>query len=201
MDQPLEYDTGSKVKKKTEESDALVSIERTAKLALLIGVILALVGGIWGGTAEPVNKSLVYDLLVCGLFVGLINITVNRVVPIVIAFGVVLIVNIWVHNDAAYAPVTDLSADLAANVKDVATAFGLFLTPAAFITGVIIAFRAVFGTAEPTPDSPEEIEKPSAPTIMPPPETVAIDPIELPPPTLDVTLDPIDQRSTDSRRR
>jgi len=200
MDQPLEYDTGSKVKK-TDESDALVSIERTAKLALLVGVVLAIVGGIWGGTAEPVNKSLVYDLLVCGLFIGLINVTVNRVIPIVIAFGVVLIINIWVHNDAAYAPVTDLSADLAANVKDVATAFGLLLTPAAFITGVIVAFRAVFGTAEPTLDSPEEIEKPSAPAITPPQETVDIDPIDLPPPTLDVALDPLDQQSTDSRRR
>ena len=200
MDQPLEYNTGSKVKKKTDESDALVSIERTAKLALLVGVVLALVGGIWGGTAEPVNKTLVYDLLVCGLFVGLINITVNRVVPIVIAFGVVLIVNIWVHNEAAYAPVTDLSEDLAANVKDVATAFGLFLTPAAFITGVIIAFRAVFGTAEPT-EPQEEIEELPVIAIEPPQEPVAIDPIDLPPPTLDVTLDPLDKQSADSRRR
>jgi len=200
MDQPLEYNKGSTVEK-TDTSDALVSIERTAKLAFLIGVVLAVVGGIWGGTAEPVNKALVYDLLVCGLFMGLINVTVNRVIPIVIAFGVVLIINIWVHNEAAYAPVTELSEDLAANLKDVATAFGLFLTPAAFITGAIVAFRAVFWATEPTLDSQTEVQEPPTPPMKPPQEIVEIDQIDLPPPTLDVTLDPLDHRSGDSRRR
>jgi hypothetical protein len=114
------------------------------KVAFVVGVLFAIFGGIWGGTAAPTNDWIVAILLVAGLLIGLLNITAKEA-PVVLAASVALIIlAIW-GNTSAFQPVLNLSQGLGENVIGIVDAFAILMAPAA----IIVALRAVVATAKP----------------------------------------------------
>ncbi len=114
------------------------------KVAFVVGVLFAIIGGILGGKAAPTNEGVIIVLLVAGILIGLLNITAKEA-PTVLAAAVALIVlGIW-GDTSAFRPVLDLSQGLGENVIGVVDAFALLMAPAA----IIIAIKAVIATAKP----------------------------------------------------
>jgi hypothetical protein len=119
-------------------------LELVGKVAFVVGVLFAIFGGIWGGTAAPTNDWIVAILLVAGLLIGLLNITAKEA-PVVLAASVALIIlAIW-GNTSAFQPVLHLSQGLGENVIGIVDAFAILMAPAA----IIVALRAVIATAKP----------------------------------------------------
>ncbi|MDD5095724.1 MAG: hypothetical protein PHV74_15325 [Dehalococcoidia bacterium] len=114
------------------------------KGAFVLGVIFAIFGGIWGGTAAPTNDGVIIVLLIAGILIGILNITAKEATPVLAAVMALLILAIWGYSPA-FQPVTDLSQGLAENVVGVVVAFGILMAPAA----IIIAVKAVIATAGP----------------------------------------------------
>jgi hypothetical protein len=114
------------------------------KVAFVVGVIFAICGGIWGGTAAPTNDGVVVVLLVAGVLIGLLNITAKEAFVVLSAVVALLILAIW-GNTAAYQPVLNLSQGLGENVAGIVDAFALLMAPAA----IIIAIKAVIAAASP----------------------------------------------------
>jgi len=119
-------------------------LANVGKVAFVIGVLFAIFGGIWGGTAEPTNRAVIAVLLIAGVVIGLLNITVREATPVLIATLALIILGIWGTTDA-YKPVYDLSQGLAENVIGVVDSFALLMAPAV----VFIALRAVIAVARP----------------------------------------------------
>ena len=120
------------------------TIALLGKVAFVVGVIFAICGGIWGGTAAPTNDGVVVVLLVAGVLIGLLNITAKEAFVVLSAVVALLILAIW-GNTAAYQPVLNLSQGLGENVAGIVDAFALLIAPAA----IIIAIKAVIAAASP----------------------------------------------------
>ncbi len=114
------------------------------KVAFVVGVLFAIVGGIWGGKSHPTNDFVIVVLLIAGILIGLLNITAKEA-PIVLSAAVALIIlGIWGDSGAAE-PVYNVSEALWENMLGVVCAFALLMAPAA----IIIAIKAVISTARP----------------------------------------------------
>ncbi|MBM4461709.1 MAG: hypothetical protein FJ012_00035 [Chloroflexi bacterium] len=114
------------------------------KVAFLVGIVMAIFGGVWGGKAAPTNDGVVILLLLAGVIIGLLNITAKEA-PVVLAATVALIVlAIWGHSEAFH-PVFRVSQGLAENVVGIVDCFGLLMAPAL----IIVAIKAVIATAKP----------------------------------------------------
>jgi len=122
----------------------LGKVATVGKAAFVVGVLFAICGGIWGGTAAPTNDGVIAVLLIAGLIIGLLNITVKEATPVLAATVALLVLGIWGYS-GAYEPVYDLSVGLAENVVGIVVCFALLMAPAA----VIIALRAVIAAAKP----------------------------------------------------
>jgi uncharacterized membrane protein YoaK (UPF0700 family) len=61
------------------------------KVAFVVGVLFAIVGGIWGGKSHPTNDFVIVVLLIAGILIGLLNITAKEA-PIVLSAAVALII-------------------------------------------------------------------------------------------------------------
>jgi hypothetical protein len=122
-------------------ADRMVTL---GKAAFVVGVLFAICGGIWGGTAAPTNDGVVIVLLIAGIIIGLLNITVKEATPVLAATVALLVLGIWGYS-GAYEPVYDLSVGLAENVVGIVVCFALLMAPAA----IIIALRAVIAAARP----------------------------------------------------
>jgi hypothetical protein len=130
-----------------DSADKILSankLELVGKLAFVVGVVFAIVGGIWGGRAEPTNDTIVLILIIAGILIGLLNITAKEAPVVLVAVIALLILSIW-GNDLAFAPITHLSQGLAENVQGVVDCFAILMAPAA----IIIAVKAVIATAAP----------------------------------------------------
>ena len=114
------------------------------KVAFVVGILIAIIGGIWGGKAEPTNDGVVIILLIAGLLIGLLNVTAKEA-PVVLAATVALVVLALWGNSSAYLPVLHLSQGLGENVAGIVDAFAILMAPAA----IIIAIKAVIATASP----------------------------------------------------
>ena len=114
------------------------------KVAFVVGVIFAIVGGIWGGEAEPTNRVVIIALLASGVAIGLLNITAKEAPAVLTAAVALIILSIWGYTQA-FQPVLRLSQGLGENVVGVVVCFGLLMAPAA----IIIAIKAVISTAKP----------------------------------------------------
>jgi hypothetical protein len=114
------------------------------KAAFVVGVLVAIFGGIWGGTAEPTNDGVIVILLIAGILIGLLNITAKEAPVVLAAVVALLILAIW-GNTAAFQPVLHLSQGLGENVVGIVDAFAILMAPAA----IIIAIKAVIATAKP----------------------------------------------------
>jgi hypothetical protein len=130
-----------------ESFDKVATINRlelVGKLAFVVGVLFAIIGGIWGGTAAPTNDWVVLILIIAGILIGLLNITAKEAPVVLVAIIALLILSIW-GNDAAFVPVTHLSQGLGENVCGVVDCFAILMAPAA----IIIAVKAVIAAAKP----------------------------------------------------
>ncbi len=119
-------------------------LELVGKLAFVVGVIFAIVGGIWGGRAEPTNDWVVLILIIAGILIGLLNITAKEAPVVLVAVMALLILAIW-GNAPAFVPVLHMSQGLGENIIGVVDCFALLMAPAA----IIIAVKAVIATAAP----------------------------------------------------
>jgi len=50
-------------------------------IAFVVGVLFAIVGGIWGGISYPTNELVIIVLLIAGILIGLLNVTARRGLP------------------------------------------------------------------------------------------------------------------------
>ncbi len=114
------------------------------KIAFVVGVIFAILGGIWGGKMEPTNDWVVLILLIAGLLIGLLNVTAKEAPVVLTATIALVILAIW-GNTAAFQPILHLSQGLGENVAGIVDAFAILMAPAA----IIIAIKAVVATASP----------------------------------------------------
>src|SRR4030042_3169483 len=108
------------------------------KARFVVGVLFAIIGGIWGGTSIPTNDFVIVVLLIAGILIGLLNITAKEAAVVLSAAVALIILGIWGFT-SAFTPVLDLSEALGENVIGVVCAFALLMAPAA----IIIAIKAV----------------------------------------------------------
>jgi len=114
------------------------------KIAFVVGVAFAIIGGIWGGKSIPTNDFVIWVLLIAGIIIGLLNVTAKEAAIVLSAAVALIILGIWGFT-GAYAPVYDISEVLADNVLGVVCCFALLMAPAA----IIVAVKAVISTAKP----------------------------------------------------
>lgn len=119
-------------------------LELVGKLAFVVGVVAAIVGGIVGGKAEPTNDWLVWILIIAGILIGLLNITAKEAPVVLVAVIALLVLAVW-GNTQAFTPILNVSQGLGENVKGVVDCFAILMAPAA----IIIAVKAVIATAAP----------------------------------------------------
>jgi hypothetical protein len=114
------------------------------KVAFIIGFLLAIFGGIWGGIDVPTNRAIIAILLVAGVLIGFLNITAKETTQVLAAVVALIVISIW-SVTAAFLPVRHLSQGLYENVIGLLDAFALLMAPAA----IIIAIKAVIATGKP----------------------------------------------------
>ena len=114
------------------------------KVAFVVGVLFAIIGGIWGGVSVPTNHVVIWVLLVAGILIGLLNVTAKEGAIVLSAAVALIILGIWGFTPA-FDPVEDVSQVLAENVLGVVCCFALLMAPAA----IIVAVKAVISTAKP----------------------------------------------------
>ncbi len=119
-------------------------LELIGKIAFVVGVIFAIIGGIWGGQMEPTNRTVIAVLLIAGLLIGLLNVTAKEAPTVLAATAALVLLSIW-GNTAAFQPILNLSQGLGENAVGVVDAFAILMAPAA----IIIAVKAVIATAKP----------------------------------------------------
>jgi len=112
-------------------------------VAFLAGMMFAVIGGIWGGKAIPENDAVIAILIICGIFIGLINISAKEV-PIVLGATVTLVLlSLWFDSSWASWPIQHLSEAMWENMFGIIDCFAILMVPAA----VIISLRAIAATA------------------------------------------------------
>ena len=60
-------------------------MSKVGRVAFAVGVLFAVLGGIWGGTAEPTNRVVIAVLLIAGVVIGLLNITTKEATAVLVA--------------------------------------------------------------------------------------------------------------------
>ena len=106
-------------------------------LAFWVGIVLAIVGGIW----YQDSGNVVLILVIVGILVGVLNVTGKEVLPLLIA-AIALIV---VGNTTGFLPLDDLGGGAGTKINSIVAYLGTFMAPAA----VISAIRAVWAVARP----------------------------------------------------
>jgi hypothetical protein len=114
------------------------------KIAFVVGIVVAIIGGIWGGKAQITNDFLVAVLLIAGVLIGLLNITASEATATLAAAVALIILGIW-GDTSSFAPVLHLSQGLGENIQGVVGAFALLMAPVAFI----VAIKAVLAAGKP----------------------------------------------------
>lgn len=115
------------------------------KIAFVVGVLFAIVGGIWGGVAWPTNEFVIIVLLIAGILIGLLNVTAKEGATVLTAAVALIILGIWGASEVTYTMLSPVSQCLWENVVGVVSAFALLMAPAA----IIVAVKAVISTAKP----------------------------------------------------
>lgn len=115
------------------------------KIAFVVGVLFAIVGGIWGGVAWPTNEFVIVVLLIAGILIGLLNVTAKEGATVLTAAVALIILGIWGVLGSTQEMLRPVSQCLWENTVGVVSAFALLMAPAA----IIIAIKAVISTAKP----------------------------------------------------
>jgi hypothetical protein len=106
-------------------------------LAFLVGIILAIVGGI--GYHD--NSGITLTLVIVGILVGVLNITGKEVLPLLIAAIALIVVGLT----QGFAPLDDLGGEAGTKINNIVGYIAIFITPAAIIS----AIRAIWAVARP----------------------------------------------------
>jgi hypothetical protein len=114
------------------------------KIAFVVGVLIAIIGGIWGGDSLPTQDWVIWVLLIAGILIGLLNVTAKEAATVMSAAVALIVLGIWGMNGGLQ-PVADVSEDFAKEVLGIVYCFGLLMAPAA----IIVAIKAVISTAKP----------------------------------------------------
>lgn len=106
-------------------------------LAFWVGIILAIVGGIWYQNSE----NIVLTLVIVGIIVGLLNVTGKEVLPLLIAAIALIVVGLT----KGFAPLDKFGGGAGTKLNEIVDYIAIFITPAAIIS----AIRAVWAVARP----------------------------------------------------
>jgi len=121
-----------------KQPDAMKRLAGTiGLLAFLVGIILAIVGGI--GYHD--NSGITLTLVIVGILVGVLNITGKEVLPLLIAAIALIVVGLT----KGFAPLNDLGGEAGTKINDIVAYIAIFVTPAAIISAV----RAIWAVARP----------------------------------------------------
>jgi len=121
-----------------KQPDAMKRLAGTiGLLAFLVGIILAIVGGI--GYHE--NSGITLTLVIVGILVGVLNITGKEVLPLLIAAIALIVVGLT----KGFAPLDDLGGEAGTKINDIVAYIAIFITPAAILSAV----RAIWAVARP----------------------------------------------------
>ena len=121
-----------------KQPDAMKRLAGTiGLLAFLVGIILAIVGGI--GYHD--NSGITLTLVIVGILVGVLNITGKEVLPLLIAAIALIVVGLT----KGFAPLDDLGGEAGTKINDIVAYIAIFVTPAAIISAV----RAIWAVARP----------------------------------------------------
>lgn len=115
------------------------------KIAFVVGVLFAIIGGIWGGISYPTNEFVIIVLLIAGILIGLLNVTAKEGATVLAAAVALIILGIWGTSAITQEMLRPVSQALWENVVGVVCAFALLMAPAA----IIVAVKAVIATAKP----------------------------------------------------
>lgn len=113
------------------------------KGAFIVGILFAVCGGIWGGESTPQNDVIVAILIICGVFIGLLNITAREVPIVLVATITLIVLGIWGESGAS-TPIAHLSQAIWENMVGIVDCFAILMVPAA----IIISLRAIIATAD-----------------------------------------------------
>lgn len=106
-------------------------------LAFWVGIILAIVGGIWYQNSE----NLVLTLVIVGILVGVLNVTGKEVLPLLIAAVALIVVGLT----EGFEPLNKFGGGAGDRLNEIVDYIAIFITPAAIIS----AIRAVLAVARP----------------------------------------------------
>jgi hypothetical protein len=121
-----------------KQPDAMKKLAGTiGLLAFLVGIILAIVGGI--GYHD--NSGITLTLVIVGILVGVLNITGKEVLPLLIAAIALIVVGLT----KGFAPLDDLGGEAGTKINDIVAYIAIFITPAAILSAV----RAIWAVARP----------------------------------------------------
>ena len=109
-------------------------VAKIGSWAFIIGVVVALVMGIFGSTGTPVTTSV---LIVLGLIVGLLNVTGRETTPFLLA-SVSLVIVSYMGG-----PVLNGVAKIGPTLQNVLYAMTTFVIPAT----IIVALKAIYALA------------------------------------------------------
>jgi hypothetical protein len=114
------------------------------KIAFVVGVLIAIIGGIWGGDVLPEKDWVIWVLLIAGILIGLLNVTAKEAGIVLTAAVALIVISIW-GLVGGFGPVGDVNQSLANETQGIVYCFGLLMAPAA----IIVAIKAVISTAKP----------------------------------------------------
>ena len=114
------------------------------KIAFVVGVVIAIIGGIWGGDVLPEKDWVIWLLLIAGILIGLLNVTAKEAAIVLTAAVALIVISIW-GLAGGFLPVADVNETLANETQGIVYCFGLLMAPAA----IIVAIKAVISTAKP----------------------------------------------------
>lgn len=114
------------------------------KVAFIVGMIFAFIGGIWGGTSVPTNDAVVAILLICGIFIGFLNVTAKEAPTVLVATVALIVVAILVQQPGIVLSIAGMSQAVWENTTGIVCCFSILMLPAA----VLISIKAVVATAQ-----------------------------------------------------
>ncbi len=124
---------------KSKMAGRLSMVNLLGSMSFIVGLIIAIIAGIWWAD----NEKLILTLVVLGLVVGLINITGREVIPYLVA--AIALVLIGQAEPGIFAPLDEIKDGLGGNLDNILRMLAVFAAPAA----VVNALRAAVALARP----------------------------------------------------
>ncbi len=105
------------------------------EFVLVVGVLCAIIAGIWGGAAVPASDGANWILLTAAVLIGVMYVTAPIRAGVVSAAAALTVLAIWAIVGGPE-PVGNASQPMADNVLGFVYCFGLLMAPAAIIVAI-----------------------------------------------------------------